>query len=302
MVLSDSFCRTVRAAFVGGGEWLERLPALIADFERRWGVRIGRIFPLSYNFVAAATAHDGTEYILKLGVPRAELQREITALQLYAGRGIANLIASDAAQGALLLERLRPGSMLDSVTDPDQAAQIGARVMAALWQPLPAVHPFRSVREWANGLQRLRVMFDGGTGPLPEAVVDSAENIFHDLFTSAADPVLLHGDLHHYNILSSQRGNGWLAIDPKGMAGERAYETGTFIRNHLTLYAKNHNRTTLLDHCIAIFAEQLNLDRQRIRQQAFAQAVLSAWWSIEDGVTGWETAIEVVEIIENGGK
>src|SRR6266567_6137524 len=44
---------------------------------------------------------------------------------------------------------------------------------------------------------------------------------------SSAEPVLVHGDLHHDNVLSSARA-GWLAIDPKGVAAEPAYETSRY--------------------------------------------------------------------------
>jgi hypothetical protein len=53
-----------------------------------------------------------------------------------------------------------------------------------------------------------------------------------ELLSSSGKEVLLHGDLHHWNILSSER-EGWLAIDPKGLAGEAECETGAFLRNPL---------------------------------------------------------------------
>ena len=57
-----------------------------------------------------------------------------------------------------------------------------------------------------------------------------AESLFAGLLASMDAPVVLHGDLHHFNILSAQR-QPWLAIDPKVVPGEPAYETGAFIRN-----------------------------------------------------------------------
>jgi streptomycin 6-kinase len=57
-----------------------------------------------------------------------------------------------------------------------------------------------------------------------------AESLFRELIASSESPVLLHGDLHHFNILSARR-QPWLAIDPKGVAGEPAYEPGALLRN-----------------------------------------------------------------------
>ncbi len=295
MQLPEPFCTTVAAAFDGGAAWLDALPAHIKTFEQRWQIEVGDPFTLSYNFAAAATGPNGEPYVLKLGVPRDELTREIAALKLYDGRGICRLIASDAAAGALLLERVQPGDMLSTLSDPAEAARVGAEMMASLWQPLPDAHAFRPISEWTAGLSRLRPMFDGGTGPLPERLVNSAETAFAHLNQTAAPAVLLHGDLHHYNILRD--GRGWRVIDPKGMSGELAYETGTFISNHLAIYGADHEPLPLINICIDLFAKRLSIDAERIRLHAFAQAVLSAFWSIEDTGSGYEHALAVAQLL-----
>jgi streptomycin 6-kinase len=87
--------------------------------------------------------------------------------------------------------------------------------------------------------------------------------------------------LHHFNILSAQR-QPWLAIDPKGILGEPAYETGAFIRNPIPDIYSAPNLTRLLDRRIRLFAEVLGFDPTRIYGWATAQAVLSAWWTFED--------------------
>jgi streptomycin 6-kinase len=151
-----------------GVAWMKRLPALIADCERRWSLTILPPFAnLSYNYVAPAVRTDGTEAIIKLGVPNYELLTEIAALRLYDGRGIVQLLDADPDQGILLLERLTPGIPLADLTDDEQATAIAAHVMRGLWRPLPPDHPFPSVAKWAAGLERLRAHFGGGTGPFP---------------------------------------------------------------------------------------------------------------------------------------
>ncbi|MCA9947244.1 MAG: phosphotransferase, partial [Anaerolineales bacterium] len=157
---------------------------------------------------------------------------------------------------------------------------IAAQVMQKLWRPLPAEHNFPSVADWAGGLAELREEFGGGTGPFDEKLVGTAESLFTDLLASSGEPVLLHGDLHHYNILSV--GDGWKAIDPKGLAGEPAYEVGALLRNPFTLYDEPDLKRITVRR-LDILAETLSLDRERLRQWGLAQAVLSAWWSYEDG-------------------
>jgi streptomycin 6-kinase len=60
---------------------------------------------------------------------------------------------------------------------------------------------------------------------LPRELVATAVSLFNELLPSQSEPVLLHGDLHHWNILRATR-VPWLALDPKGVVGEPAYEVG----------------------------------------------------------------------------
>ena len=281
MNLPTHFVKTVTSTFTGGAEWLARLPDLLVECERRWGLVVQpTTFTLSYNYVAPATLADGTEIVLKAGVPNRELRTEIEALRLYAGRGCVRLLDADPDQGVLLLQRLHPGEMLTIITDDDEATRLAAQAMHTLWRTLPAEHSFPSVAEWAGGLAELREAFGGGTGPFAEKVVETAVSLFTDLLASSSAPVLLHGDLHHYNILSV--GDGWRVIDPKGIAGEPAYEVGALLRNPFTLYDKPDLKR-ITARRLDILAETLALDRERLRQWSLAQTVLSAWWSYEDG-------------------
>lgn len=301
MNLPTHFVKTVTSTFTGGAEWLENLPNLLAECEQRWGLMIRPSpFTLSYNYVAPATLADGTEIVLKVGVPNRELTTEIAALRLYDGRGCVHLLDADLEAGVLLLERLSPGEMLTIVTDDDEATRLAALAMQTLWRPLPAAHNFPSVADWAAGLAELREAFGGGTGPFDRKLVDTAVSLFTDLLTASGEPVLLHGDLHHYNILSA--GDGWRVIDPKGVAGEPAYEVGALLRNPFTIFAEPDLKR-ITARRLDILVETLDMDRERLRQWSLAQAVLSAWWSYEDGgdPADWETTMRLAAVLAELG-
>jgi streptomycin 6-kinase len=149
------------------------------------------------------------------------------------------------------------------------------------------------LRAGEAGLQRLRAEFGGGGGPFPARLVEQAETLFAELLASAAEPVLLHGDLHHQNILAAER-EPWLAIDPKGLIGEPAYEVGALLRNQLHMPA---DTSGLLARRVDQFAGELGLDRQRLLGWGLAQAVLSAWWDYEDHGHGWEKPLACAEVL-----
>jgi streptomycin 6-kinase len=140
----------------------------------------------------------------------------------------------------------------------------------------------------------MRARFNGGSGPIPARLADRAERIFAELLQSQASPVLLHGDLHHDNILSGPDGS-WRAIDPKGVTGEPIYELGAFLRNPGTLL-DHPSAAAVTERRIAIFAEMLGFDRDRILAWTQTQMVLSAWWTIEDNSPGLDRAIALANL------
>ncbi len=284
--IPEFFAERTRALHGARGQvWLDGLPAVLSAAMTRWDLRPGTTMsPLTFHFVMTAQRQrDGLPVVLKACSPTGEFLEEATALRIADGAGMARLLASDDAHEVLLLERLEPGTMLRelALTDDDAATRAAAMVMQALWQPVPAQHPFPTTAQWSQGLERLRTRYAGGTGPIPHELVAEAERLYAWLSLSAAPPVVLHGDLHHDNILAARRAP-WLAIDPKGLIGEPAYETGALLRNPLPELLRDPHPARILDRRIAILSETLAIDRARLIGWGIYQAVLSAWWSIED--------------------
>ena len=225
-------CSTLDLFGEQGQAWLDNLPAFLGTLEERWGMRLKMPFELSYNYVAPGVRADGSEVVLKTWLVNKEMLSEMESLRLWDGRGIARLLDYDAEAGAMLLERLRPGTTLAEVADDDEATRIAAEVMKKLWIPAPEDPRglLCTADGWVRGMERLRAEFSGGVGPFPAHLVEAAERLFADLLASAGPMRLLHGDLHHWNILAAQR-EPWLALDPKGLVGEVAYEPGALLRN-----------------------------------------------------------------------
>jgi streptomycin 6-kinase len=282
-----------------GRLWLRELPRLVEQCEARWSLKIGPHFaPLSYNYAAPAEGPGGERLVLKIGVPVPELISEIEALRLFGGRGAVSLVDSDANEGVLLLERLEPGTQLTPLreADDDAATSAAAEVMRKLWRRVPRDHSFPTVADWGKGFRRMREHFGGTTGPFSRRLVEEAESLFNELLESSAAPVLLHGDLHHGNILAAVR-EPWLAIDPKGLVGEPAYETGALLRNPLPQLFNWTQPVRTSERRIAQLSDELGCDRSRVRGWALAQAVLAGWWSYEDTGEGGEFGIAAAEIL-----
>ena len=313
MNLPPEFIAIITNTYGEDGEYLiANLPALIEEASQRWGLTNVQPVPnLSYNFVAFAN-REATDVVLKIGVPRNGLTSEIATLRLFNGEGACQLIEADEEKGFLLLERLKPGLMLSTLEDDEEATHIAAEVMKQIWRPLesasllsnlqehtlrgtpaPAVQSFIQISDWFDGLKDLRAMFDGGTGPLDERLVARTEQSVKDFLVENHMPVLMHGDFHHFNILSSER--GWLVIDPKGVIGPVGYEVGPLMINPWGSFSEGISNRLILRR-IDILHEHLGWERARILEWSLAHAVLSAWWGIEDN-TGWEYALNFARMI-----
>ena len=120
-------------------KWLNGLPAKLDEYAERWSLRLGPPFDLSYNYVTPAIRSDGTEAVLKLGIPNRELLSEIHALQVYNGRGIVQLLEADFENQVFLLERLRPGETLTTLQDDDRRTRIAAQGCANYGRQLEVI-------------------------------------------------------------------------------------------------------------------------------------------------------------------
>jgi streptomycin 6-kinase len=270
--------------------WLIGLPDMLDEYARRWSLTLGPPITLPYNYVAPVIREDGTEAVLKLGLPNRELLSEMFALQVFAGQGMVGLLEADFERQVFLLERIRPGVALVTLEDDDQRTRVATQVMQQLWVPVTRDYPLLTVESWTAGLRKLRSHFNDTTGPFPESLVAVAENIMAEFIPSQGERLLLHGDLHHWNILSATR-QPWLAIDPKGVIGEREYEVGALLLNPDLDHLNRADLKRLQARRVAILTEMLGFDRQRILGWGVAQAFLSAWWSVEDHDPFWEPAI-----------
>lgn len=291
--LPPNFVNNIQSTFgEQGREWLERLPNLIADASARWGLTEVQPVPnLSYNFVAfakhpsppASLSQGEGSVILKIGVPHRELISELEALKFFNGNGVCQLLECDEERGMFLLERLEPGGTLSELENDDERTHIAIDVMQALWARggvLAAgdgggsIVKFIQLSDWFGELKNIRPQFNGGTGPIPEELLGRVESSLPELFDDEMS--LIHGDFHHFNVLSS--GRGWLAIDPKGVIGPAGYEIGPLMINPWGSLMDGSRFQVQTKRRVDILRERLGWERERIIQWALAHAVLSAWW------------------------
>ena len=280
-VITDVLRRNVIGAWGAAGEqWLTDLPRILDDTARDWRLTVGEPFHLTLHYVTAVTRDDGTPAVLKLGVPGGDsLREEAPALRAFAGRGAVRLLRADLDRGALLLERVAPGGRLrDLVPHHDtEATTIATTVMKELAKAT-------STDDLPDLVTRARAFDRYTPGPLPTDLVRRAGGLMRELCADAPARVVLHGDLHHDNILRATRGE-WLAIDPHGLVGDPGYETASLLFNPEP-DDRDPALTALVPARVEQLADELAMPVDRVVAWGFVKAVLSDVWTAEDWTPG----------------
>ena len=256
-----------------GKIWLDELPQLASSLSSKLGLRdFKKVTNLTYNYVLSGF-QGNIPVILKLGFDREGLAREAFALKCFTGCGAVKVLAED--DGMLLLERAVPGTSLKSYfpNREHESVKIACGVIKKLHQAnIPSVHNFPHIKDWLAALDK--------DWNIPNHYLQKARKLCDKLLKTAELDVLLHGDLHHDNIL--QNGNDWLVIDLKGVIGEPTYEVAAFIRNPIPELLNHADAPNIILNRITRFSEALKLSERRIIDWCFVQAVLAWVWALED--------------------
>ncbi len=273
-----------------GKAWLNELPGLVSAISSKLDLRdLKEATNLTYNYVLSGF-QDDNPIILKLGLDHAGLNREALALKCFAGCGAVTVLSED--DGMLLLERAEPGTSLKSYfPDKEQKSiDIACGVMKKLHQAnIPAAHNFPHIKDWLTALDK--------DWNIPNHYLQKARKLRDELLQTSKPDVLLHGDLHHDNIL--QNGDDWLVIDPKGVIGEPAYEVATFISNPIPELLHHADAPNIIQGRVTRFAKILELPSQRIIDWCFVESVLSWIWNIQDKLDT-EYFIKLTKIFNEG--
>ena len=257
----------------------ERFAAHVRD----WDVKIDDIRTTESSQLGFGT-RDGRAVVLK--VIRKENGEEWNCgdvLEAFRGEGMIRPIQYTA--GAVLLPRLQPGQELVPLCldgRDDEATEIIASLIARMSFAPRLLDGVSAVDRLLPEFAQFR---EGAAGFIPTSYVDRAEALFSQLCATQRNARLLHGDLHHYNVLSDDAA-GWVVIDPWGVIGEVEFEIGAALRNPIDAPHLVSDRL-MIERRLKIYDNRLNINADRALKWAFAMTVLAILWP-SDEKTGVE--------------
>ncbi len=250
----------------------------------RWHLRA--LQPLGEGFAAAAMeviTADGARGVLKVGFPHPEATWEAVALDAMGPSLAPEVLREDPWTWSMLLSEVFPGTSLD-LLPVDDALEVASGLILRLRtvDPPPGMPTLvDSVREFVTGAndrrdsQRARLADLGATGR-----VDAAFDLAAALCERPSDESFVHGDLNPSNVLFDHR-RGWLAIDPKPMRGDAAYDAWPFIRQLGQTHASDLSATEV-SRRIRIVAGITGIPERRLIEWSTVRAALSLTWYLDD--------------------
>ncbi|WP_416973463.1 aminoglycoside phosphotransferase family protein [Streptomyces sp. 4F14] len=272
---------TVAREGAAGERWICELPGIVDGLLDRWGCVVdGELMFGGVGLVVPVVPESHPPAVLKVSFPHPGNVHEPDAFAAWAGRGAVLLYERDDARFAMLLERVGSSTLGESGADEDLVASVAGQLSRRLAVPAPAQLPRLSDRadEWA---EQLHVDAQELAHHIPARVLDFAHATVRDLGRDQPD-TLVHGDLHARNILCAER-EPWLAVDPKGYAGDQGYDGANFLKTRaFSLLAAPDLRAAAL-RLLDVFGEAAGVERERLRRWAQLHAVQAAFWARRHG-------------------
>ena len=261
-----------------GKDWLIQLPNIIGRLTTLWQLSdLQPVTNMNWSYVVKAAKQNNVPVVLKICCDKGLLANEFTVLRHFAGHGAIEVINFNVQYNALLLKQAIPGDSLKTLypTQVENVMDYYANVVKQLSSlSIPSNSNYRHIRDWLTALERMN------NTTIPQHLLDKAILLKNHLLATSNNESILHGDLHHDNVL--KHGDQWLAIDPKGIRGELAFEAAAFDFVNLSEVNDVHDITDLYHNRIVKLAEKLALNPKRLLEWVFVRQILAAAWFIED--------------------
>lgn len=246
--------------------------ALLAPWLERWALTPAGDVIVTPSSILLPVWQQETPAMLKLARVDEE-RRGAALLAWWQGDGAARVLARE--NDALLLEHAMGSRSLVAMAqqgNDDEVSRILCAAADRLHEPRDTPpDTLVPLPIWFAELAPAAVRYGG--------VLRVSNDVASALLANQQDIAVLHGDLHHGNVLDFGE-RGWLAIDPKGVWGERGFDYANIFCNPDLAVATAPGR---LARQVTVVAEAARLDRNRLLRWALAYAGLSAAWSLQDG-------------------
>ena len=259
----------------------------------RWALtEIKPVYEHSTKAVYTAVSEIFGPVILKIDLNHDQLPSEYRMLSAMQGKHCCQVYDFDEAQGLLIEERILPGNVLRELANLEVRIEAFCQVFTTLHPcdtastPHDTVHtdhsnaasPHPTYLDW---LTRIRAFSE--THPIDARLKEMTQQAYDCcayLFEKYPERVLLHGDLHHDNMLLRSDGS-YAMIDPKGVIGPGILDLPRFLLNEL-FPNMPAEPVSHMEKAIGIISEKCVFPVEDVKKAFFMETVLANMWSVQD--------------------
>jgi streptomycin 6-kinase len=246
--------------------WLEAVPSIAARRASVWSLELDATIVAGFDsWVLTCSDDRGNRRVLKLIPDGQSARAQAETLLAWERLGVnrcVGLVAFDTEDNAVLLEHVEPGGDGTMLPDARRAAQEAAAILTDLHRPAPEDIDLPSLYEkMAGDLIFIRERLDLG------AIAKAEQLVTHLIESASRYAFILHADFSLRNMLDAGPRRGFVAIDPWGAVGERAFDVATWAAEH---------PPALIEERASTLAESLGLDEGRVLAWTRVLALLGA--------------------------
>jgi streptomycin 6-kinase len=260
-----------------GRAWIQRLPGLVAELCRQWGLEADGPVMHGYLGLVIPVRRGEEDCALKVSWLDESTADEAAALAAWGGRGAVRLLEARPALGALLLERLDQTRTLRAVPI-GEAVVVAGRLLRRL--AIPAPPGFRRLEDVARQIAAsLPERWEHAGRPLPPKLLERAGDLAAHL-GAPSEQVLVNYDLHYDDVLAGRQ-EAWLAVDPKVVAGDLSFGIAQLLWTRLEEIEARGG----IEHHLRLLADAAGLDAERARSWTLVRVVDYWLWALSAGLT-----------------
>jgi streptomycin 6-kinase len=253
--------------------WCDGLAGVVAACCQRWGLELDEALSGGTSRVFLGRQDGARPVVLKLTPDRSIAESEAIALRAWARTPHAvDLLASDPDAGALLLDRVTPGTKVAAwpgLPSFEDFAGLLAGLRDGAGPDVAALRSSAAGVEFIYGLIARRARDPYVSRSVPPEMVAHGHALARELTAGPVDYGLVHGDLHLSNILDGGPARGLVAIDPRSSVGDRTWDAIDIAVACATSADELDDRISRLTALVP------GLNAGRLRQWCQATAVIS---------------------------
>ncbi|GAV13033.1 aminoglycoside phosphotransferase family protein [Paenibacillus sp. chi10] len=265
-----------------GNTFYEQMLRHLDDYAEKWSLSSLQLIPsFSANIVFTCYSDQVGHAVLKIGEPSETIWTEVSTMRLYNGQRFCKVYEADIENGVILLELLQPGTPLRDEQSLQRRLDIFCSLYSNLHIAAVEAEKFPTYIGWVERITDY--MNQRNDCPELSRHMQRARDICLSIASSYSQNLLLHGDLHHDNMLLSSDGE-YVIIDPKGVIGDPIFDIPRFILNEFdneitsACYEK-------IDGIMITLARRLSIPHPMIRKCLYVETAMGMCWCVEDGST-----------------